>query len=286
MKVAGIGEVLFDCFPDGSRMGGTSANACAMLGQLGLETALVTAVGADELGQRAKDELTALGVTVEYVQTVNDKATGRVLVQVAEDGQPSYQIEEDVAWDFIRCGEKESALAGTLDAVCFGTLSCRAGSLEAVRRFVQGTGTSCWRLFDVNLRSPFYTADWIREGVSLANVIKFNDEELPVIAEALGETCETVVPALLSKHGMELVVLTCGDEGAVMWTPERRYSFPAAVLERVVDTVGAGDSFTAVVMEGLVRGRSIEEIGRRAVAVAGYVCGCRGATPTLPDELK
>lgn len=286
-RIVGLGEVLWDVFPEAEAFGGAPANFACHCRSLGAEVAVVSCVGDDERGQRALEFLISQGVDTRGITTLPGARTGVVLVTLDADAKPSYEICEGVAWDHLRWNAAHDELAASADAVCFGTLGQRSPESRAViQRFLGATREGCLRVFDVNLRQHYYTAEGIRDSLRAANVLKINDEELPVVAALLGVNGEAQeqLQRLLEQFSLRLAVLTCGGRGALMLTPEdSHFCEPPAV--NVVSTVGAGDSFTAAVVMGLLARKPLEEINRHANAVAAYVCSQRGAVPPLPKEL-
>lgn len=284
MKTAAIGEILFDRFPDRDRLGGAPGNVAAMLSQFGMNSFLISAVGDDPLAGRALAELGSLGVDTSSIQR-SDRPTGEVRVTLDAHGKPAYTFAADSAWDHIRWTAELAELAPTFDAVCFGTLAQRRDSAETIRTFLRHTRQEALRVFDLNLRAPFYDREVVLESLRLANVVKLNDEELPVLAGFLEVRPEEVIPQLLAGN-IELVALSLGPEGAELHRRGECSRAPAAPLERMVDSVGAGDSFTATLIAGLLRGLPLDCINRHGNRVAAYVCSQRGATPALPDSLR
>jgi fructokinase len=178
-------------------------------------------------------------------------------------------------------------VATTCDAVCFGTLAQRsAESRLTVQRFVGATRASALRVFDINLRPPFYTDEGIRESLALANVLKLNDDEFPILAEMCGAAGSgiEVLAQLAGRFDLQLVALTRGPNGAILLRGGEISEAPGLAVA-VKDTVGAGDAFTAALVLGLLRNDPLDHINRRACAIAAYVCSQTGATPALPEEL-
>jgi fructokinase len=282
-KIAGIGEVLWDVFPDGEEFGGAPANFIAHSGALGAEAYVVSCVGQDYRGQKARDFLEQHSVNTDCLETSGKWPTGTVEVKLDAGGKPSYEIIQPVAWDYITWSDRLEELAGGLDAVCFGSLAQRNEiSRKTIQRFLASTGTDCLRVFDINIRQQFYTKELILESLSLANALKLNDEELPLLAMMLEIEggLESQLKAVMERFGLRLAVLTSGSDGALMMTPtDRDLTVPRDV--EVVSTVGAGDSFTAGMVLGYLAGKPLAQINRAANELATYVCTKRGAVP--PD---
>src|SRR4051812_22280306 len=185
--VIGLGEVLWDVFPEGAKFGGAPANFACHAATLGAEVCMVSRVGPDELGGNAVAALRGNGVNADHVAIDPDHPTGFVKVELDAAGKPRFEITEGVAWDHIAWSDDLGALAARADAVCFGTL-CQRGetSRRTIRRFLEGTKPECLRIFDINLRQHYYDEKVVRDSLGLANVLKLNDEELPVLSSLCG----------------------------------------------------------------------------------------------------
>ena len=285
--VVGLGEILWDMLPSGTFLGGAPANFAFHANELGAHGVVVSAVGQDDLGQRIVDQLQQLNVSTAGLRQTT-QPTGTVTVTTVA-GQPNYVIHTDVAWDFIPFDTALRDLASQTDAVCFGTLAQRChNSRESIRSFLQATGKHCWRIFDINLRQQFYDASVIRSSLELAHVLKLNHEELPIVAQLMGinATAEETIQILLQSCQLRLIALTRGGSGSSLYTRWRTSHHPGYPVSNIADTVGAGDSFTAALVMGLLNSDDLDSIHDRAARIASYVCTQRGATPQLPDELR
>lgn len=284
--VVGLGEILWDMLPTGTFLGGAPANFAFHANQLGAQGLVVSAVGQDELGDRVFTELQSLKLGTEGINK-NSQPTSTVTVTTI-GGQPTYIIHENIAWDDLSL-ETLSDFAPTADAVCFGSLAQRnSRSRLAIQDFVQNTGKHCLRVFDVNLRQNFYSHDVIRESLLLSNVLKLNHEELPVLAQllVLPPEPDATIRALLHQFGLRMIALTRGGNGSSLYTKWRTSHHPGYPVEHLVDTVGAGDSFTAALVMGFLRQDDLDVLHDRAARLANFVCTQRGATPALPAELR
>jgi|SRR5579863_1125710 len=286
--IVGLGELLWDLFPDGPRFGGAPANFACHAAALGADAYLISSVGADELGRQGQEALLAHGVHTDGVAVYDAAPTGTVNVTLDAAGKARFSFAADVAWDHLDWSDALGHLAGHCAAVCFGTLAQRnQASRQTIRRFVETTLPAALRIFDINLRPPFYDEDTIRESLALANVLKLNDEELPIVASLceVSGTDAQILARLAEKFDLQAVALTRGPHGAFIW---RRGEFSDAPGIPVVvqDTVGAGDAFTAALAIGLLRNDNLDVINLRACRVAAYVCSCSGATPPLPDMIR
>jgi len=285
--VVGLGEVLWDMFPDGKQLGGAPANFAWHAQCLGASGAVVSAVGDDELGREILARLGAMGLDRSHVAVDALHPTGTVTVALDAGGKPHYTINEQVAWDYIPASDDVLGLARRADAVCFGSLAQRANiSRATIRAFLAAVRPQCIRLFDINLRKPFIDRQAIVESLGLTDVLKLSDDELPVLAELLNlPGAETeFLSAVLDRFGLDMVILTKGGHGSRLRTP--RADCSRAGIETVVaDTVGAGDSFNAAVVMGLLVGHDIERINDCANRLAAFVCSQKGATPRPPAAL-
>jgi fructokinase len=283
----GLGEVLWDLFPHAAHFGGAPANFAVHAQSLGARGAVASAVGHDELGDQALDILRDKGLDTRGMQR-NRFPTGRVDIKVDAEGKPSYTFASDVAWDHLEWTTAWEQLAAEADAVCFGTLAQRStASRLTVSRFLKNVPSRALRVFDVNLRGDFYNDSVVLQSIEACDVLKLNEDELPIVARACGVQAEgeAAVQQLISRFDLQLVALTLGAAGAVLVTPRSRVH-AAAEPVTIRDTVGAGDSFTATMILGWLRGLPLASIGECATRVAAYVCTQAGATPPLPGDLQ
>lgn len=286
-KVVSLGEVLWDLLPSGPVLGGAPANFAGHVAGLGGEAALVSRVGADELGREARRLLAAKGVRLEALSTDATAPTGTVGVELAADGQPKFTIHENVAWDRLTADDAARAVVAAADAVCFGSLAQRTPAARAaIHALLRSVRPGALRVFDINLRAPFYTQETLSESLRVADVLKLNDGELAILARmfAIPGSPREQVQALARAFELRSVLLTLGAEGSCLWRADQWFEQPGKRIE-VRDTIGAGDSFTAVCVLGELRGWDPVATLRAATEVAAYVCTQAGATPTLPAAL-
>lgn len=286
--VIGMGEALWDVLPDGKKLGGAPANFVYHAAQFGLDSCVVSAVGDDKLGHELPDGLQSRGVRCLIEQV--PYPTGTVLVELDEAGIPCYTIKENVAWDNIPFTPQLESLARQTRAVSFGSLAQRSVvSRETINRFLDlmPEGDDCLKIFDVNLRQSFYTKEVLCNSMRRCNVLKINDEELVAVSRMFGYPgidLQDKCWLLMGKYNLKMLILTCGVNGSYVFTPGH-CSFVDTPKVDVVDTVGAGDSFTAAFVSSVLLGRSVDEAHRRAVEVSAYVCTQHGAMPLLPESL-
>jgi fructokinase len=285
--VLGIGELLWDMLPTGKQVGGAPTNFAFHARSMGANASVISRVGDDPLGKELIEHLFSLGVPTCSVSLDPAHLTGVVEVTVAADGQPHYVIQEDVAWDHLHADELDSAARA--DALCFGSLAQRNNvSRLAIRELLKASKPEALRIFDVNLRQNFYCEDVVEHSLKLANVLKLNDAELPVIADLLrlrSDSEKEQIAELTHHFGLRLVAYTRGSHGSWLHDGEQWSEHPGIHVE-VKDTVGAGDAFTAAVTMGMLLGWDLDRINEIANRVAAFVCSSEGGTPKLPEDLR
>lgn len=287
MRIASIGEIVWDLLPEGKQLGGAPVNFAFYASQFGAEACPVTALGDDALGQEALDTLERTGLNLNLIQ-VNALPTGRVLVSLDDAGIPSYDIVRNVAWDDIECTGDALEFVRGADAICWGSLAQRSRrSRESLLSLVDAAGKDCLKVFDINIRQDFYSKELVEESLRRADVLKLNEDELPLLQNLLGipGEQEQAIGELISRYSLTELVFTQGARcssihdasGVLSWLPTPKV--------RVADTVGAGDSFTAAYIASRLGGKDAAEAHRIAVKVSAYVCACNGAINPLPADL-
>lgn len=283
-----VGEALWDVYPDAAHFGGAPANVAMHCARLGAEAWLVTRVGTDARGEAALEVLAAAGVRVALVQRDPQLATGEVRVTLDGAGVPSYEILAPRAWDALAWDAAIGPVIARADAVCFGTLAQRDPRARAtIARLLEALPASTLRLFDVNLRPPFVDEAVVRHGLAVATALKLNADEVAPVAALAGHVSDEPVALAQALHQTgryQLTALTRGGDGSVLFAG-REASVRQPPPTHVVDTVGAGDAFTAALLLGTVAGQSLEARHARASALAAYVCTQPGAAPPLPADL-
>ncbi|RKD90735.1 carbohydrate kinase family protein [Mangrovibacterium diazotrophicum] len=277
--VVGIGELLWDVFPDHKQMGGAPCNFAFHASKLGLESLAISAIGKDELGDEIIAKLDGVGLIYD-IQRV-DYPTGTVKVTLSGDGIPQYEICQPVAWDFIGMKSDYEEIAKQTTAVCFGSLAQRGDVSKAtIRSYVNAVPDSALKIFDINLRQQFYSQDLLVDSLKMCNVLKINDDEIKIVARMFGlqgddqENCEE----LLHRFQLKMVALTCGTNGSYLIT-KGETSFRETPKVKVADTVGAGDSFTAAMVVGMLKGKPLNDVHQMAVNLSAFVCTQNGAMP-------
>ena len=287
--IVGLGEALWDVLPEGKKLGGAPANFAYHTRQFGLNSMAVSAVGEDKLGDETLAALDEKGL--EYHIARVPYPTGTVQVTLDEGGIPTYNIRENVAWDNIPFTPELEEIARRCRAVCWGSLAQRnVVSRETIHKFLETMpdGGGRLKIFDVNLRPPFIDPDVIRRSLYLCNILKLNTDELDTLVPLIGlpdGSDEAQCRRLMQRFDISYVVLTQGEEGSSIFAPDESSTLPASPV-KVVDTVGAGDAFTATFAVGLLSGLPLTEAHLRASDISAYVCTQHGATPPHPREFS
>jgi fructokinase len=276
------GELLWDLFPDGERLGGAAANAAYHAASLGADALLVSRVGRDELGARALGELAQRGVDVRAVQIDEHAPTGTVHVEF-DAGEPRYRIATGVAWDRIAWQSELGEVFRTASVVCFGTLAQRSSlGFDAVERALAHAPITALRLCDLNIREPFATREIVDRALSLSSIVKLNEGEAATLARLFG--ARDAVSWLLRERGLELVAVTRGAHGASLTTRDERVGHPGFPLSsNAGDAVGAGDAFSAALALELCRKRPLATCLERANHYAAHVASHAGGMPSARD---
>jgi len=282
--IIGLGEILWDVFPERKILGGAPANFAYHASQFGFDGYAVSAIGKDLLGKEILDSLAEKKLNF-LIETI-DYPTGTVQVTLNDRGVPQYEICENTAWDNIPFTQRTEELARKCDAVCFGTLAQRSEvSRATIHRFLELVPKNAYKIFDINLRQHFYTKEIIQQSLLCCNVLKINEEEVVEVARLFGfgeMTEQEICRHLLKTYNLDIVVATKGAIGSYVFT-NGETSYLDTPKVRVADTVGAGDSFTGAFVAALLHGETIRSAHQLAVEVSTYVCTQHGAMPPLPD---
>ncbi len=287
-RIIGIGEVLWDLLLTGIQLGGAPANFGYHAHALGAQAQVITRVGSDDYGREIIRRFQEMGLPESTVQVDAAAPTGTAKVELSGNGLAHFTVQENVAWDFIAADNDALSAARVADSICFGSLAQRSEpSRHAIQQVIAAAPASALLVFDINLRQRFYTRALIEKSLHLANVLKLNDDELPTVAGmfSLTGSTEHQIDRLAQTFKLGLVALTRGPKGSLLYqTKEGRWSDCPSRPVKVVDTVGAGDSFTAAMVLGLLNKMDLDEINGIANEVARYVCSQAGATPAMPVE--
>jgi fructokinase len=285
-KILGIGEVLWDIFPNGKYLGGAPVNFVHHCRQMGLEAYPVSRVGTDTLGAELLGDIAKKGISTDFIQIDTEHPSGTVRVEMT--GQKHrFTIMEPAAWDFIEGEEKVMSAVRRAEAVCFGTLAQRN---KISRSAIMAMLYECQGLvvFDINLRQTFFSREVIEDSLEFSHVLKLNDEEIVVIKDILelsGQGIAEISREVLGEYGLDLVCVTRGSQGAMLVSEKKVVDQPGTSVD-IVDTVGCGDAFTAVLVHGLVCKKELEFIARDACWVGEFVAGQAGGTPVWTEELR
>ena len=277
----GIGELVWDMLPGGRQLGGAPVNFAYWCGRLGAEGYPVSAVGGDDLGREAFDRLAGTGLDLGYVQR-NALPTGRVNVTLSGNGIPEYDIVEGVAWDALEADARTLELAAQADAVCWGSLAQRSeASRRAIAAILGGTRPECLKVFDINIRQHWYSRETVTASLRQADVLKLNEDELPLVASLLGigKSGAETIAELIRAFSLRYVIYTAGADHSEIHNAEGLLSRIPTPQVEVADTVGAGDSFTAAFITSLLQGDPVAICHRKAVETAAEVCTVHGAIP-------
>jgi fructokinase len=293
LRVAAVGELLWDLLPDGPQLGGAPANFAAILAQIfACDTArtpgevfLVSCVGDDPLGRQAREQLVARRVRPDFIAVDPNRPTGTVEVRLDAELGPRYRICDNVAWDAVPETPHLAALAPALDAICFGTLAQRSPMTRStLRTVVAATRPECLRVFDVNLRAPDWNAEAIVWGCAHATIFKMNHEEVAHIANAIGAKEQgsplQVAHALLNQFPIQLVAITRGPRGSLLVTRDAVQDHPG-IPAYVVDSIGAGDCFTAALTYFSLHHQSLPILAEAANRWGAWAASHRGGMPLI-----
>lgn len=280
-NVIGIGELLWDILPSEKKLGGAPCNFVYHAQQQGANGMVISAVGDDNLGMEIMDVLKEKKIFTGLIQ-VNDRPTSKVDVTLNRGGIPEYRIHENVAWDYIKFNQKIAKLVAEADIICFGSLAQRSViTRQTIEKILKSCKADALIVFDINLRQSYFGKEIIENSLKLCNVLKLNEDELPIVSEFLKLSSpddEGQIKELIKKYHLQLVAFTRGSEGSLLVTPTEKSELATPKVQ-VKDTIGAGDSFTAAMMVGFSKEQSLEELHRKAVEISGFVCASVGAMP-------
>jgi len=276
--IVGVGELLWDIRGEKRTPGGAPFNFAFHCNQLGHPAAIVSRVGTDQLGTELVRDVKKLGMSEAWIQVDPIHPTGTVDVIVDEAGQPDYSITPDVAWDYL-----EPLSFPQAKVVCFGTLAQRHPvARNSIRRFLEREQNALI-VCDLNLREPLWAPRVIGESLRVARWLKLNADELQTVRRYLGllpMSESAMLAELRSRYHLELICLTKGVDGAIVQTASEEVSEPGIPIQ-LIDTVGAGDAFTAALVCLTLEGKSLRESVRFANQLAARVASSEGGTPIL-----
>ncbi|PTQ94996.1 fructokinase [Mucilaginibacter yixingensis] len=283
-KVLCFGEVLWDAFGDEKKPGGAPMNVARHLRQQGIDAQMTSRIGADASGDELVAFLTCTGLHSNLIQRDEELPTCEVTVQLDEQNQAAYIIPQPVSWDNVQADAAMIAAAKQADAIVFGSLACREYNTRAALHTLLDESHNL-RVFDVNLRPPHYELTTIEALAARSQVIKMNEEEAVMLIGGSHDDLRGKLIEFQKTYHNQTIIVTRGAEGALVWHDGRFYEHAGQQVQ-VVDTVGAGDSFLATFVAGLLAGQTdIQKLLNKACAVGAYVTTQRGANPAYPEGL-
>lgn len=287
--VVGLGELLWDCFDDQRRPGGAPSNVAYMAQQLGLRGAVCSRVGQDAWGDELLGFLQQHQLPTDVVQRDPDHKTGWVTVDLSRPQHPEYTIHEQVAWDYLEFDAPTQELMRQSAAICFGTLAQRSEtSRETIYACLAAAPEKCLRVYDVNLRHPWYERRWIERSLREANIVKLSAEEVVRLAAMLElgmDDPHFFANTVQQAYDVDLICITRGAEGCLL-VDRRGFADQPGIAIEAADPVGAGDAFTSALIYTQLQGWSLSDTAKFANRIAALVAGKPGAMPELGAELE
>lgn len=284
LKAVAYGEVLWDVFANEKKIGGAPLNVALRMKSLGADVAMISCVGNDEDGKAIKNYVKNLELETDTIVTSEDFPTGLVTVNLDETGSASYDINYPSAWDKIILNDLAKKKVQEADVLIFGSLVCRDEvSRNALEELLQN---DVYKVFDVNLRKPHYTYELLEHLMNAADFIKFNDEEILEIAAALKSPFKSIeenIDFIAQVTNVKAMCITKGGDGAILFWEGTRYENSGYPV-KVVDTVGAGDSFLATLITSLLTGKAPQDSIDLACAIGALVAASPGANPEISDS--
>ncbi|MBN2102801.1 hypothetical protein JW835_02035 [bacterium] len=280
--VVGLGEVLWDIYPDSRTVGGAPANAALHAAQMGACGVIVSAVGFDRDGDELILQVQTMGGDVRYIQKNIMYGTGKVKINLDADGCPHFECSEDTAFDHLVWQSGLENLAATCDAVAVGTLAQRQKESRTTIQHFLNMATSALKVFDVNFRGWHEGIESIiRDTLKTIDVVKMNDEELNQIRRAFGQESlsqEAFLSWLLQEYQIQVAALTLGSEGCVLVDANECVRIAGEAVQ-AVDMTGCGDAFVSGMIIKLLSGASLKETGEFANRVGAFTATKKGAVP-------
>ena len=288
-KVVGIGEVVWDMLPDGPVLGGAPLNFAFVAYELGCRSAVISAVGRDELSEDALSRIREIGIDTSLIQR-NDLPTSRVIITLDSDGIPHYEILENVAWDDIACPDVAMKAVAGADAVCWGSLAQRSlRSRGAILSMLDSARRDCLKVFDVNLRQHYYDREILGNSLKRSDILKLNEDELPALADIFGFGADktSAIAGIIREFSLSWLIYTAGASFSEIYGGDGDIlSHIDTPKVNVADTVGAGDAFTAGFVSALLNGKSVADAHKQAVRVSAYMCTRKGAINPIDKHFK
>ena len=284
--IVGLGEILWDLLPTGRALGGAPSNFAYCSSLLGDTGIVASRIGADGLGNDIRESLATFGLSDDFLQIDTEHPTGTVHVELNKRGHPKFEISYPAAWDFLQWDRSLQHLAKTADAVCFGSLAQRSPeSCKTIRTFLENLRPQAVRVFDVNLRQSFYSAEVIESSMQQASIVKMNEDEVSRVAELLQMSSNGLAAfsqQVLQRFQLDLICVTRGERGSSVVDKDGTHEHPGFRVE-VRDTVGSGDAFTAALVHQYLRGKPADIANDFANRMGAWVASCSGAMPPRPE---
>ncbi|WP_417361433.1 carbohydrate kinase family protein [Galbibacter sp.] len=284
LKITCYGEVLWDVFPTGEKIGGAPLNVAIRLQSMGVNTGMISCVGNDVRGQKITDYLRGLKLNTSCLEIHPDFPTGIVQVTLDKTGSATYDIKYPVAWDKISLTPNMVQAVESSDAFIYGSLVCR--DPQSKYTLFELIPKSSFKVLDVNLRQGYYSQDLLLELIQSADFIKFNDDELFEIAQMMGSTFNSLeqnLEYIKSKVGASSICVTKGRHGALL-VHNDKYYYNSGYKITVKDTVGAGDSFLATLLVKLLRNEDTQRALDFACGIGAMVAAESGANPVFEQS--
>jgi fructokinase len=283
-KITCFGEVLWDVFPTHKKIGGAPLNVALRLHSFKNAVSIISSIGDDKNGKELKDYIEQQGLSTAYIQINTTHKTSTVAVKLDEKGAATYKIKKPCAWDYILLEDQLLSLVKKSDAFIFGSLVTRNKQSEDTLKIL--LNTAVFSVFDVNLRPPHYEIEKLKALMKSASFIKFNDDELFEINRKLGFINNSVKENIkyISKFtNTSQICVTRGGEGAILYFNQKFYE-NGGYKVKVADTVGAGDSFLATLIECLLKKENSQKAIDTACAIGALVAQNHGANPKISEE--
>jgi fructokinase len=278
-----IGEILFDVFEKETRLGGAPFNFSYHLINFGFPVRFISRIGKDNLGNKILTLLTAYHFNIDDIQIDDRHDTGTVAVRLSSSGNPTFHIEPDVAYDYIDFLPKEHlSLMNTADVIYFGTLVQRTSQgFKSMQKFMEFRRSDALCFYDINLRRNCYSDKVIFASLDHADLLKLNKEELQECKNMFrfSRNDNAFIPFLMDKYALKMIAVTKGDKGSDLYTETGRFHSETNPVLSIVDTVGAGDAFSAMLAVGTMKGWKPDRTLSMASMFASRICEIRGAIP-------
>jgi fructokinase len=285
--VVAFGELLWDLLPSGAVLGGAPANYACCAQQLGLQTALISSVGGDELGQRALCRLADLKLETHFVQRHDRLPTGTVVVAFSAENEPEYSIAPNVAYDQITTPPETLSCAEQAELVYYGTLAQRCAASRKSLLLIIAAAKRAVKFLDLNLRADCWSEEAVRCSLQHADIVKLNYSETQVLNKLLGIDAATVwgfCQALAERYALRATVVTLGSRGAAAWSIAEGEAYSAGRRIAAVDTVGAGDAFSAAFSSRVLNGAPLQKCCEFGCLFAAAACLTAGGMTSISES--